>query len=509
MRRLISALSRIPSLLVTRPVASTLVLWLLLFAYFAASALLAPLASGPDETAHYVYSAAVARGQTGTLTPDVPAAIAHIHEVTCFAYQPNQSAACQVFYDGRDVTVESTSHVGLYNPVFYAWTGLGSLVLPSEFGLYLARMLSGFVAAGIAAWAIGMVLRTSRNAFAPTAILLLTTPMVAYMCSVLNPSGWEIVSALAVAVAGYRLLVAQDVRAGRWTEVHSLLGVAGAVLLVSRGLSPLIAVLILVGLVIAAGPARAWQVIRRPVSLWLLGVLAAVGAASIVWVLLKGTNYIGVVPTPDVVTGVNSISVFFVGIFDQVRQMFGWPGWLDVEPPGILVLTWLVLVIGFMAVALLFVRTRERVTLLLAAATAVFLPAVLSGMQWSGTGWQGRYTLPIVAAMLIIAGLCLSGAPDEISTSGPYRSALTGLQTAAVIAFPVFHIAMAAITVHRYTAGISAPVLGAGAWSPPGGSRLLLAVVAVCVLALTWLIGFARTSVRVAAPTEESLNRTN
>lgn len=506
MRRLISALSRIPSAVLTRPLTSTLVLWLLLFVYFAASALLAPLASGPDETAHYVYSAAVVRGQTGTLTPDVPAAIAHIHEVACFAYQPNQAASCQQFYDGRDVLVESTTHVGLYNPVFYAWTGLGSMIVPTEYGLYLARALSALIASGLFAWVIGMVLRVSRNGFAPTAILLLFTPMVAYMSSVLNPSGWEILSALAVAVAGYRLLISQDVRPGRWTEAHTMLALAGSILLVSRGLSPLIALLILVGLVIGGGWSRFAEVVRLPVNQWLLGGLSLVGGAAIVWVLVNGTNYIGVVPTPDALTGINSISVFFVGIFDQVRQMFGWPGWLDVEPPGIMVLSWFVLLVAFLTVAVLFVRTRERVMLLLAAATAVLLPAVLSGMQWSGTGWQGRYTLPIIAAMVVLAGLCLSDARSDIGVSAPYRSALTGLQSTAIVAFAVFHIAMAAITVHRYAAGISAPLIGAATWSPPLGSRVLLALVAVSVVGLAWLIGFGRTGSRV---TEEALKPTN
>ncbi|SDZ41396.1 DUF2142 domain-containing protein [Herbiconiux ginsengi] len=487
------------------PLAHVAIISALLFALFAMVALLVPLGSGPDESAHYLYSAAVARGQSGTLDVEVPAAIANIRQLTCLAYQPDLTAACQHLYSGAAAVVGEQSHVGLYNPVFYIWTGLGSLISPNEAGLYFARLLAAVVTAVLTGWGLSYLLRTSRNSWPLVGTLLVFTPMVTYVSAVLNPSSWEIASTLGFTVAAYAVIVRQPV-ATRWNEAHSLLVVAGSVLLISRGLSPFIAVLIVVALAILAGLSRIrGLLVQRATWIWVC-VLAVVGIAAIAWILLHGTNYIGVDPPASLGEGIHDIPVYYEGVWSQVQQVFGLIGWLELMPPNALVLAWVALLIGVVAISYSFSAVRQQIVIGLGALTVLLLPGILAGIQWGGVGWQGRYTIPFILATVVIAGLAASeDAADADAFHRTPRVARTRAQllVAATVVFGGSQIAMLLITAHRYVVGGSAPLLAAPLWQPPFNFRLLIGVFVVVVILLGWIL--ARTvSARVAATASRS-----
>ncbi|MCR2793752.1 DUF2142 domain-containing protein [Microbacterium sp. zg.Y625] len=480
--------------LMSRPALHVAVFAGAFFLLFAGWGLFLPLASSPDESAHYIYSAAVVRGQSGMLDVVVPARIASVHDLAaCLAFQIDVTASCQTeFRTDSNADVATRTHVGLYNPVFYAWTGLGSLLIPTENGMYVARLLAALVNAGVIGWATSLLIRTARSRWTVTGLLILITPMVVYMCSVLNPNGLEIVATLAIVVGGWNLIVRRPTR-GRWTESHSIVLIAGALLLVSRGLSPLIAALVLTALAICAGWTALRDVLAQRTSWVLLAPLVLIGVLSLLWILSHGTNYVGVVPPDSLSEGIASIPVYYDLIDGQLNQVVGQLGWLDLPAPHLVVFGWLAAAAAFVFVSFLAAAKGERVTLVLATATCILLPGVLSGIQWSGQGWQGRYTLPYVVALLAIAAL---SAGDRMATPPLVTDELSRrAQRVAAIGAPwgflLAHVWIMLNGAHRYLLGNSAPLWADPAWRPPLSLWLLAALIGVGLLLVTTLVSSA------------------
>ncbi|MDD7945110.1 DUF2142 domain-containing protein [Microbacterium sp. NE2HP2] len=443
------------------------------FAVLSAGVLFFPVGSGPDEAAHYVYASAVVRGQAAMLEPTLPARIANIHSfATCIAFQPDITAACQGplrMADGL-AEVKTQTNAGLYNPVFYAWTGLGSLLVPTEYGLYVSRLLSAAVTAILLAWAVSLLLRTTTTTWARAGLALVLTPMTLYCGMVLNPSAWEIASMMGVVVATHAILRGSLSRT--WTEAHSLLLVAGMLLIVSRGLSPLLLALTMGALLLTRRLKELrWLLTDR--SVWTVaGVFAAVGAFSVGWVIAVGTNYVGVTRPASLREGLTGISVFYANFHDQLTQIYGSLGWLDLASPNVLSSAWLFLIGFFVVVSFAVSRANARRGVLLAFAAAVLLPGALAGLQWSGMGWQGRYTLPLVAACVLIAGLSYDEAVEGSRADVVLR--LSGVGRILLPAFFVVGVCATAVQVaHRYSVGVSQPWLAPPSWAPPIDALLL------------------------------------
>ncbi|WP_019179485.1 DUF2142 domain-containing protein [Microbacterium yannicii] len=460
-------------------------LFIAIFAMLLAGSLFFPLVSGADEAAHYVYSAAVARGQAGTLEPTVPARIANLHHLAaCIAFHPDITAACQEPLGiASNAAVLSQTNAGLYNPVFYAWTGLGSLILPTEYGLYVARALAALFTSLFLAWGLSLTWRRARTPWPTVAAALLLTPMTIYVGMVLNPSAWEIASLFAVTVSGYHVITSTS---KSWGEHHSLLLAAGSVLIVTRGLSPLFLVISAVALLLTVPWSQTLHVLRRR-STWVIAiVLAMVALGSVGWVLLHGTNYVGVERPAGLRAGLRGISVFYSNYHEQVTQMYGNLGWLDLPSPQILSILWVLLAGGFVLVSFAAVIGRKRIAILFAFAVCTLLPGILAGMQWSGFGWQGRYTLPLVALLLGLCAWTTDAAFDPVAREDALTSRL--LSSFRVI-YPGF-FALGAIVIairaaHRYSVGDPAPWLASPTWTPPVAMPFLAVVFLAGIVVLT------------------------
>ena len=426
-----------------------------------------PIASGADEAAHYVYAAAVVRGQAGLLEPTLPARLANTHQfATCIAFQPDVTAACQgPMRIASTADTLSQTNAGLYNPVFYAWTGLGSLLIPTEYGLYLARALAAVVTALFLAWGLSFLWRTARSPLPLLAASLFLTPMTLYVGMVLNPSAWEIATLFAATVAGFA--VACGPRTTRWREEHTLLLASSCVLVVTRGLSPLFLVATAAALLLVAGPRRVRSLLvdRR---VWVIATgIGAVTAFSVVWVLVHGTNYVGVERPATLRDGINGIAVFYSNYHEQVTQMYGNLGWLDLRSPNILSTAWVLLLGGVLLLCFGLAARRARWAILLAFASATLIPGVLAGLQWSGYGWQGRYTMPLVAALLVIAALVVDAGPETDNPDASVKRVIAMLRWL----LPAFFVTGATITAvraaHRYLVGDTAGFFASWQWSPP------------------------------------------
>lgn len=464
------------------------VLFVTFLAILVSGAVFLPIASGADEAAHYVYAAAVVRGQAGLLEPTLPARLANVHQfATCIAFQPEVTAACQgpLRISSLEEVVSQTN-AGLYNPVFYLWTGLGSLVIPTEYGLYLARALAAVVTSLFLAWGLSFLGRRARTPFPLLAASLFLTPMTLYVGMVLNPSAWEIATLFTATTSGFA--VVNRWRAKGWGEEHSLLLASSCVLVVTRGLSPLLLAVTGAALLLTAGVGRFRQLLtdRR---MWIIASgVGAVTAFSVAWVVIHGTNYVGVERPASLRDGVTGIAVFYSNYHEQITQMYGNLGWLDLRSPNILSTLWVFLVGGLTVLAFGLASRRGRWAILTAFASATLIPGVLAGLQWSGYGWQGRYTMPLIAALVVLAALCVDLGPEGRVPDASFARIIAMLRW-LLPGFVLVGVTVTAIrTGHRYLAGDTAAMTAAWQWSPPLAVPLLCFVFFAGLLIVTRVV---------------------
>ena len=184
-----------------------LVVWLLLSALCAGWAVATPIGASPDEPAHIVKAASVARGQfIGTPSADghrvtVPAYVARTQDDTCFAFHQERAAACGLapLTDPGALTTSYTT-AGLYNPVYYLLVGWPTLLLHDTSGIYAMRIVSGIVTALFAALAFALLWGLRRRAIPVLGFAVAVTPMLLFLGGSVNPNGVEATATLAVFV---------------------------------------------------------------------------------------------------------------------------------------------------------------------------------------------------------------------------------------------------------------------------------------------------------------------
>lgn len=492
-----AARARQPWSWMRRPLSQTLVLVVALFVALTAGAVFLPLATGPDEPGHYVHAAAVVRGQAADLTPTVPAAIDNLHRFAgCLAFHPDVTAVCQNEQTVEDplAPVVSDTAAGLYNPAFYAWTGMGSLLDQTESGLYYARILAALVTAIVFGWAASYLVRRAQSRWAPISLFVVCAPLLLYIGSVLNPSAWEIAGAFGVVVAAWGVLSGPR-RDRSWGEAHSLLAVAGVVMIVSRGLSPVLFALLILSVVILVGWKRVMETLRSWSAWAVVGVVFVVAAASLLWVAVNGTNYVGIERPATLLDGIRAIPVFYADTFGQLSMMYGSLGWLDVAPPQPLVVMWVIAVGAFGFVGFAASRQSGRWAIALAAAACVLLPGVVAGIQWSGQDWQGRYSYPLVAGLLAVAAVSADAAfARDRHTDAEIGRRLEVVGTwAAVVVTAVGYVWMLVLVAKRYLMGYGASLFSPPTWVPPAPPVVLgllsvggFAIFAAIVLVVVW-----------------------
>ncbi|HVF13752.1 MAG TPA: DUF2142 domain-containing protein [Acidimicrobiales bacterium] len=485
------------------------VTWLLLFGIIALWSVSGPLFSGPDEPSHVVKAAAVARGQlvgedrqvgfehdpsvrTGTVVR-VPQVFADGHRMpSCYAFRPEITAGCAGAFGGSAAEAEVPTFAGHYQPAYYAVVGLPSLVFTSASGVFLMRLAGAAVCAALLASAFASASSSRRPTELVLGTALAMTPMVVYIASVVNPSALEISAALCVWVSTLVLMAGLDEGGSRRLVVR--IGVSGALLALSRGLSPLwLLVIALVALTVARRETLADLARRRDVRLCAVALVAAAAVAS-AWLVLAGTLQTRE-PPRDATTSVAAAVRASLGDTDtDLREMIGWYGWLDVDGPALTRHIWLGAVGAAVLGAFTAAGRRYVVALALLLTSVVVLPVVVEAIQVGTLGlfWQGRYTLPLAVGVPPLAALAIA---DRVRAR---PEVLSRLATVLLGALALGQVLAYAIATRRYSVGALGPVmyvLGDDAWQPPVPTWALLAalVVAVGLLAL-WLHRLATQS---------------
>ncbi len=447
-----------------------------------------PLMASPDEPAHTIKAAAVARGQFfgepfpeihGMVNSDVWVRVPRVFDDTnllpgCFAFRPTQPASCSPALTDTTAVGKAHTGAGRYEPLYYFVVGLPSLVFTSGFGIHLMRLVSAALCCAFLAAAVESARRRAR-AFAPLGVAVACTPMVLFLSSVVNPNGLEIAAAVCLWASGLAVVDADPAEpVGR---LVTRLGLSAAVLVQVRSLSLLWTALIGVALLVVAGRRRIVELARRTdVRVW-----GAVFAASTVFALAWLVVYdpLAQIPTPPP-HPLSSAAVLETSIGKAdglLHQMVGVVGWIDTQPPTLTYAGWLVALGGVVLVGMAVARRRRWATLAVLVVATVAIPVILESSQANKIGfvWQGRYTLPLAVGIPILAAMSM---PDDLG-------ARIGRRVAPALAVVVVLAqgAMFLDALRRYMVGVNGPLLPfSGRWQPPLGGAAVTALFLVALL---------------------------
>lgn len=377
-----------------------------------------PMFRGPDEIDHLLRSSTVALGHWQPVErleyadPRVVTAqgeLARAAGPVCLELRKDlDPEVCSPLRALADGTVEIRSISAPYNPAYYFVTGLPLRVLDGQAGAWAVRVVGAVLSATLIAWAWAMVASRRRTGWPSVAFLLALTPAVAFATTVAAPNGMGFAAGLLM-WAGL-LSACRDRRAAH-APAASAVGAGVVVLTHPTGIiwvgAAVLTALLLVG----------WRGVReillgRPRA-WVAGIgcVAVVMAFTIAWTLIYAPN----APTANepLVAETKAIPMaahVVLWIFQTVGVMpnrFGllWP---------IVYALWLAPLVLLLARAIRAGSRRERLAGSVALTVAILVPAAATAMTYQAVGvaWQGRYELPLLVGIVLLAGLVLDGGTD-------------------------------------------------------------------------------------------------
>jgi len=384
-----------------------------------------PLFGAPDEPAHAIRAASVARLDiVGDEVPEVedrlvveaPKAYGDASDsISCYVFAADTSAACATFSDHTQLTRLPTS-AGRHPPAYYLIAGVPTLAFRGALGVYLMRVVSVAITAAFVASAVATLERLRRPRLGSLAILLGATPMLFFVGGSVNPSAVEISAALSLWMAG--MVLALEAPTLVDPRLLRRAGVAAIVLVLSRQLAPLWLVLIAAALVAIGG----WAATRalwasRSARRWGAAILTA-GALQCVWILLVRPLDPSLGDS-EAVRGLSTGSALrqsFGESLNRLRERFGW---LDSPAPGITYALWALAFGALIGLALVAWRRRF---LLVAGATAIAAVAAPLGFETFqahriGFFWQGRYSMPLALGVPVLLALSVAARRAESDTA--------------------------------------------------------------------------------------------
>ncbi|MFH5878068.1 DUF2142 domain-containing protein [Arthrobacter sp. NA-172] len=384
-----------------------------------------PLMAYPDEPAHTIKAAAVARGQFfpalgesygNGIHVQVPSYIANVDSQRCFAFIIGKPAGCapDIPLDDSYTTIGVTS-AGLYNPFYYWFVGLPSLFMSGAPAIFAMRIVSGLMSAAFYAAGFTALSRLRHPKWPMVAAAVATTPMVFFLATGVNPNSLEVAASMA-AFCGL-VSVLENSRQLHLARPGILaVGISAATLANTRNVS---LVWLLCGAIVACLFFRGADIVAifRNRLLLVVAGLSAIGVAlGVMWnfVMLAAPPSAGEAPAgiSNTVEGLRPSNAFVTMLdrsFDFVNQYIGVAGWLDAPVPQAVLMFWNMLLIALLLMVFLMRPARLQLGFWVAIGMLAVVPALVQAalITTSGFIWQGRYSLPLFAIAVISAGLAL------------------------------------------------------------------------------------------------------
>jgi hypothetical protein len=455
-----------------------------------------PLMAAPDEPAQVVQAAAIVRGQfdepvtvhaaTGELAVvNVPQwASAGLSEPGCYAFNSKVAASCAPKLSSKTETVQATTQFSNYPPLYYFMVGLPTLALAGSQAVYAMRILGDIVNAGLIALGLFLLIRYHPRRLTNVGAMIALSPMVFFVLAVVNSSGLEIAAAFATWSGGLCVVEWRPVPKplAIWTTISLVL------LILSRPISPVNAAVIIVVLMVLVGWRRVRDSLRdRTILLMSSLTLASIIAVGVLLLVVGAPHLLGY-PEKPALSLADSIWLTLRQTGTRLGECIGKFGWLDTPVPLFVTVVWGAACGAVIAVGLAL-SSRCRRALPLLAVLILLIPIVFESPRIDSVGlfWQGRYWLPVVIGLPLVAS-ALHGAHRSSWLTSPLRSVavLVGLACGGALLI-VAQVVAFLTALHRYETGLGAPSGTPIRWSPPGGES---AVVILFIAGQVLLLGF-------------------
>ncbi len=401
------------------------------FAVAVGWSMLTPIDQYPDEGPHvyravFVWEGAIPKNGaythgTGAAAP-VPTGLHDLFTpgVACKGlYTDTQCAVIP----GDSTHVNMVSSEGRMFPLYYALVGWPLAIWPDRRGVEGARVVSAGLAAALLAAAAVVLLSLARR----RRVILLAglfaglTPLALYLTGGVNPSSMELAGAVLMWAALLALMHGASSR---------FLAVVGGIAAVTPRISgPVWVAIALVLALLTVSPSAWWPFVRRHFGSVLLPIVAA-GTVVVVWSLIFHSYQVFGSLQPITASHREMVVNTLWNMDDIHKQEIGYFGWLSIPPPWLALVCWAL--IGVLAVVLAFLGGRRAgLVTLLGFGLLLVIPfaAQLSSYPRSGLGaWQGRYMLPLVVGLPLLAVI-------------PGRAARLERRSAVVIAWAMLGLA--------------------------------------------------------------------
>ena len=493
-----------------------LIAWLLIGAASTIWCFASPLMSAPDEPAHTIKAASVARGHFGgsssgvqgeLLTVEVPRYIAEVGSYNCYATHPEITADCKTEGGADRTPVKAQTSAGNYNPVYYAIVGLGSRGLSGEPALYAMRLISGWLTSFFLAaiFYAAASMRRSRSMMIASAISL--TPAVLFLSGAVNPNALEIATAGSLYM-GLGLMLEKGYESRSSWLPMAITTASGILLSNNRPLS-LLWLAVAVAAALIGHSQFAVRTLLATRKFQLSVILVGLSCIFALWWSQSAHSldslFAGTPPLP----ADQAAFLMLDRTVDYMREYVGVLGSLDTAPPIAVVYAW-VLAFGWLLLLSFTarpVKLRWPVALVTLAVVAI-PPALQAGSSEKlGWIWQGRYSLALIILLTLVSGVAARFRPLRVS---PWSASI--IRWSLVLGV-LAHAYMMLQGLRRYTVGIHGDHINwtemfAPQWQPPFSWQgltityiIVLSIAGVCLYRLLTAKG---APVRVTARTSAS-----
>lgn len=456
-----------------------------------------PLMAYPDEPAHTIKAAAVARGQFFPgpgesyghgVHVEVPSYIANVQSQMCFAFKKADTANCapEIPLDDTYTTIGVTS-AGLYNPFYYWLVGLPSLVMSGAPALFAMRIVSGLLSAAFYAAAFTALSRLRNPKWPLIAASISVTPMVFFLSTGINPNSLEVAASMA-AFCGLVCVLENSRQLRRARPGILTVGLATATLANTRNVSLL---WLLCGVIVACSFFKFADIKAMFKNRLVIVVTAAASVAvalGIAWNFLMlrapasaGEAPLGISNVNGEIRPYNAFLTMLDRAFDYVSQYIGVAGWLDTPMPQAVFMFWNMLAMAALLMVFLVRPYRLQIGFWIALAMLAVVPSALQAALVNSSGyiWQGRYSLPLFSIALISAGLAFR------FHALPPSERVRRLTRIVILAACAAHLYGFVYVLRRYVVGLTdsgnwQTMVTVPSWQPPltwEGLTLLFGIV--------------------------------
>lgn len=445
---------------------------------------LTPLFSGPDEPASYIRGAALIRGQL--IGEDIPPSETTAYWSTyvdipqqfgvaqlvpwCFVGKPD-TPACTLPLETLTPVENPRTDMGRYPPTGYFFSGIGTLIGPTDLSVYLSRLINALITSVFFALACKTWFVNGRS---PIVIFAAITPGVIFSSSIISASALEIASAICL-WASVTAWISQNSRLNAYSTL-----VSGAMLALARPTGPIYLLIAILIAVLATPINESYKSLAKRSRV----ILIVTGLATLlatIWQFLIYSHNLEKNYVKEKLPSLLEIAEQSLNdLLRKIAESIGNFGWLDTPAPTIVVWCFVFFsVIGILRTwPKMSLRHRTAISALPLLIALMMIYLNWSTQKYGGNfGVQGRHLTPLIVGIPILGGLIWS---PTLSTRKLF-----------LVTWPSCVFISGIVALRRYSVGIKQfnffEMFSQPTWTPPltvGGSIVALAL-ALLTLSMT------------------------